>query len=200
MLFLLLLKCITYSQEISNKNTFLGEMIIDYLKTKYPDEVFSNFIYVGINRQRLYLFNDSKLTDLFEVSTAEKGAGNNYSSNQTPFGLHYIKRKIGDNAPLGTLFVNKINTGKRVPINKTIQNISKDEITSRILVLSGKEEGINKGNNKDTFSRGIYIHGTSDEASIGNPKSHGCVRMRNKDIIEIYSLIDEGLLVVLLNN
>tara|TARA_B100001287_G_scaffold57524_2_gene45874 strand:- start:16471 stop:17070 length:600 start_codon:yes stop_codon:yes gene_type:complete len=199
-LFLILIKGITYSQEISNKNTFLGEMIIDYLKTKYPAEVFSNFIYVGINRQRLYLFDDSKLTNLFKVSTAEKGAGNNHSSNQTPFGVHYIKKKIGDNAPIGTLFVNKINTGKIVPINKTSQNISKDEITSRILVLSGKEEGINKGNNKDTFSRGIYIHGTSDEASIGYPKSHGCIRMKNTDIIQLYNMIEEGLLVVLLNN
>ena len=79
-------------------------------------------------------------------------------------------------------------------------SLNKDEITSRILSLKGLQQGINKGKKYDTFARGIYIHGTSDEASIGQPSSHGCIRMKNDDIIELFDLLSVGAKVVLLNN
>ena len=121
-------------------------------------------------------------------------------SYKTPTGLHQIAEKIGGNAPVATLFVNKKNTGKVVPINKSEISMNKDEITSRILSLKGLQQGINKGKKYDRFARGIYIHGTSDEASIGQPSSHGCIRMKNDDIIELFDLLSVGAKVVLLNN
>ena len=189
-----------FSQQINLKDKLLGELINDFLETKYPEQTFSSYIYVGIKRQQLYYFQNNKLINVFSVSTAEKGAGNNYSSNQTPTGLHFISQKIGDDAPLGTLFVNKKNTSKVVEIHQKECLENKDEITSRILVLSGKEIGINKGGKRDTFLCGIYIHGTSDESSIGYAKSHGCIRMINSNIISLYDQIMEGMLVVLIDN
>ena len=189
-----------FSQQLNSKEIILGEIINDFLETKYPEETFNNYIYIGIKRQQLYYFKNSELLNVFAVSTAEKGAGNNFSSNQTPTGLHFIKQKIGGNAPIGTLFKNKKNTGKVVVIHKDECLEPKDEITSRVLVLSGKEIGINKGSEKDTFSRGIYIHGTSDESSIGHAKSHGCVRMRNNNIITLYDQVIEGMIVILIDN
>lgn len=188
------------SQLSDSSNIILGDIIQDYLVTQYPNELFSDFLYIGINRQKLYCFSDSKLKDVFSVSTSESGAGNLFSSNKTPTGLHLIKDKIGENAPIGTLFKNKKNTGKVVKIhNEQLEN-SIDEITSRVLVLSGKESGVNKGKKVDTFARCIYIHGTSDEESIGKPKSHGCVRMRNSDVINLFDVVNEGMLVVLIDN
>ena len=189
-----------FSQQLNPKNFFLGELINDFVEAKYPEETFIDYLYIGIKRQQLYYFQNGELLSVFSVSTAKKGAGNDFSSNQTPTGLHSIKQKIGDNAPIGTLFKNKKNTGTIVKIHQEEYLESKDEITSRILVLTGKENGINKGSNKDTFSRGIYIHGTSDESSIGYAKSHGCVRMKNNDIIKIFDFISEGTLVVLIDN
>jgi lipoprotein-anchoring transpeptidase ErfK/SrfK len=189
-----------FSQKVNSNDIFLGEIIQDYLSSNYPDESFINYIYIGINRQRLYYFKDGQLSNIYEVSTAKKGAGNSYSSNQTPVGLHFIKKKIGDNAPIGTLFKNKKSTGKIVEIHKNEISDAQDQITSRVLVLSGKEQGLNKGKNLDTFSRRIYIHGTSDEASIGYAKSHGCIRMRNTDIVNIFDLVNESMLVILIDN
>ena len=121
-------------------------------------------------------------------------------SYKTPTGLHQIAEKIGVNAPVATLFVNKKNTGKVVPINKSEISMNKDEITSRVMSLKGLQQGINKGKKYDTFARGIYIHGTSDESTIGQPSSHGCIRMKNDDIIELFDLLSVGTKVVLLNN
>tara|TARA_B100001287_G_scaffold84133_1_gene70260 strand:- start:19798 stop:20421 length:624 start_codon:yes stop_codon:yes gene_type:complete len=188
------------SQQLDSKEKILGEIINDFIEAKYPDESFCDYIYIGIKRQRLYHFQNNELSNIFSVSTAKKGAGNDFSSNQTPTGLHFIKQKIGNNVPVGTLFKNKKSTNKVVEIHKEECVEPKDEITSRILVLSGKEIGINKGSKKDTFSRGIYIHGTSDETSIGYAKSHGCIRMKNNNIITLYNQVNEGMSVVLIDN
>ena len=189
-----------FSQEKNETNVFLGDIINDYVTVKYPKEFFKDYIYIGIDRQKLYYFSQGKLKDIFVVSTSENGAGNGVSSNQTPTGLHFIKEKIGENAPIGTLFKKKKSTGKVVEIHQAILGEPKDEITSRILSLCGKEEGLNKGEKIDTYSRGIYIHGTSEEGSLGNPSSHGCVRMNNSDIIYLFEMIEEGTLVVLIDN
>ena len=188
------------AQEHNQINNFLADIINDYISSKYPDEQFFDFLYVGVQRQKLYYFKKGELINIFVVSTATKGAGNKISSNQTPVGLHFIKEKIGKDEPVGTLFKNKKSTGDIVHINTENNDFSKDEITSRILSLAGKEQGINKGKKNDTFSRGIYIHGTSDEANLGKAKSHGCVRMKNTDIINLFDLVEEGTLVVLIDN
>lgn len=192
--------CSAKAQENNLKYNLLGEIINDYISSKYPNEQFIDYLYVGVQRQKLYYFNKGELKNIFIVSTATKGAGNNISSNQTPVGLHFIKEKIGKDEPIGTLFKNKNSTGYTVDINVKNINFSKDEITSRLLSLAGKEQGINKGKKIDTFSRGIYIHGTSDEANLGKAKSHGCIRMKNTDVINLFDLVVEGTLVVLIDN
>ena len=187
-------------QENNLKNNLLGDIINDFISSKYPSEQFKDYLYVGIKRQELYYFSEGELQNIFVVSTATNGAGNNISSNQTPVGLHFIKEKIGKDEPIGTLFKNKKTTGDKVYLHVDNVGFSKDEITSRILSLSGKEQGINKGKKFDTYSRGIYIHGTSDEANLGKARSHGCVRMKNTDICNLFVFVEEGTLVVLFDN
>ena len=203
------MKCITVlflfiSYSISSQQPFsnaaLLELILEYTSAAYPSETLSEFLYVGIRRQKMYHIKNNKIFSTYPVSTSSKGAGNNIGSFKTPTGLHFIAEKIGDNAPVATLFINKKNTGKVVPVNITEVSSNKDEITSRVLSLKGLQQGINKGKKYDTFARGIYIHGTSDEASIGKPSSHGCIRMKNDDIIELFDLLSVGTKVVLINN
>ena len=197
-LFLFISYSISSQQPFSN--AALLELILEYTSAAYPSETLSEFLYVGIRRQKMYHIKNNKIFSTYPVSTSSKGAGNNVGSFKTPTGLHFIAEKIGDNAPVATLFINKKNTGKVVPINITEVSSNKDEITSRVLSLKGLQQGINKGKKYDTFARGIYIHGTSDEASIGKPSSHGCIRMKNDDIIELFDLLSVGTKVVLINN
>ncbi|MEC8617227.1 MAG: L,D-transpeptidase [Bacteroidota bacterium] len=197
-LFLFISYSISSQQPFSN--AALLELILEYTSAAYPSETLSEFLYVGIRRQKMYHIKNNKIFSTYPVSTSSKGAGNNIGSFKTPTGLHFIAEKIGDNAPVATLFINKKNTGKVVPVNITEVSSNKDEITSRVLSLKGLQQGINKGKKYDTFARGIYIHGTSDEASIGKPSSHGCIRMKNDDIIELFDLLSVGTKVVLLNN
>lgn len=197
-LFLFISYSISSQQPFSN--AALLELILEYTSAAYPSETLSEFLYVGIRRQKMYHIKNNKIFSTYPVSTSSKGAGNNIGSFKTPTGLHFIAEKIGDNAPVATLFINKKNTGKVVPVNITEVSSNKDEITSRVLSLKGLQQGINKGKKYDTFARGIYIHGTSDEASIGKPSSHGCIRMKNDDIIELFDLLSVGIKVVLLNN
>ena len=197
-LFLFISYSISSQQPFSN--AALLELILEYTSAAYPSETLSEFLYVGIRRQKMYHIKNNKIFSTYPVSTSYKGAGNNIGSFKTPTGLHFIAEKIGDNAPVATLFINKKNTGKVVPVNITEVSSNKDEITSRVLSLKGLQQGINKGKKYDTFARGIYIHGTSDEASIGKPSSHGCIRMKNDDIIELFDLLSVGTKVVLINN
>ena len=185
-----------YSQ--NTKAEIISELIVDFISSKYSKEKLDNFIYIGIKRQKLYFFEANIISKIYKVSTSLKGAGNEISSYKTPLGLHFIYEKIGNNAPIGTLFINKKNTNKIVEIDSLTLNQNKDEITTRLMSLMGKELNINKGGRVDTFKRGIYIHGTSNEKSIGKPSSHGCIRMKNKDIIDLYKKVEVGTLVLIL--
>ncbi|MBH20005.1 MAG: hypothetical protein CL851_06200 [Crocinitomicaceae bacterium] len=187
-----------YSQ--NTKAEIISELIVDFISSKYSKEKLDNFIYIGIKRQKLYLFEANIISKIYKVSTSLKGAGNEMSSYKTPLGLHFIYEKIGNNAPIGTLFINKKNTNKIVEIDSLTLNQNKDEITTRLMSLMGKELNINKGGRVDTFKRGIYIHGTSNEKSIGKPSSHGCIRMKNNDIVELFNSVDKQIPVFLFNN
>lgn len=187
-----------YSQ--NTKEEIISELIVDYISSKYSKEKLDNFIYIGLKRQRLYLFEANIISKIYKVSTSIKGAGNEISSYKTPLGLHCIYEKIGDNAPIGTLFINKKNTNKIVKIDSLSTHQNKDEITTRLMSLMGKELNINKGGSVDTFKRGIYIHGTSNEKTIGQPSSHGCIRMKNNDIVELFNCVDKQIPVFLFNN
>jgi lipoprotein-anchoring transpeptidase ErfK/SrfK len=145
------------------------------------------FIYIDSSKQRLHWVGTNELENKsFPVSTAAKGLGNRLDSKKTPVGIHRIKQKIGSGQPQGMVFEAREPTG-RISIKK--DNQEKDEITSRILWLDGLEVGFNKDGVYDSFSRYIYIHGTSDEKRIGQPVSHGCIRMRNADVLELFDAV-----------
>ncbi len=152
-------------------------------------------IYVDSKRQQLHRIDiDQNNNRSYPISTAENGMGNRAESYQTPFGIHRIRQKIGGGQPRGMVFEARQPTGKIV---RDFDNRAKDEITSRILWLDGMEDGINCGGVCDTYSRFIYIHGTSDEKRIGEPVSAGCIRMRNDDVIELFDevLVDDLVLI-----
>ncbi|MFH1397757.1 MAG: L,D-transpeptidase [Candidatus Omnitrophota bacterium] len=142
---------------------------------------------IKISEQRLYLYAANKIIKSFPVSTSKYGIGNKSGSNKTPLGLHWIISKIGRNACLGAIFKRRINTRKIASVRG-----GGDLITTRILRLAGIEKGVNKGKGIDSFARCIYIHGTPDEDLIGKPASHGCIRLKNRDIIELFDLVKRG--------
>lgn len=142
------------------------------------------FIYIDSVKQCLHCIDiEESESRTYSVSTAENGLGNRLDSNKTPFGVHRIKQKIGGGQPKGMVFKGREPTGR---ISSDHDQRLMDEITSRILWLDGLEKGINKGGAYDSYSRYIYIHGTSDEKRIGQPVSIGCVRMKNDDVIELF--------------
>lgn len=150
-------------------------------------------IMISVPKQRLYLYKSEKLLKIYPVSTAKEGTGSKVGSNQTPLGMHRVAEKIGANAPQGTVFVSRQSTGKIARIRLAGDPPDeKDQVTSRILWLEGMEEGVNKGPGIDSYNRCIYIHGTTEEGLIGRPASHGCVRMMNRDVIELFDLVPVG--------
>ena len=177
------------------------DLLIDYLQVKYPKVNFNELIYVGAKRQKLYYINQGKLVSVHDVSTAINGVGNQDGSEKTPLGLHKIQSKIGQNVPLGGVFVGKRFTGKTAEIVTETKRTKSDDITSRIMTLKGLETGVNCGaDNIDTYRRKIYIHGTPEEGLIGQPASHGCIRMKNKEIMDLFNTVSVGVTVVILNN
>lgn len=154
----------------------------------------SENVVIEISKQKLSLFNRTGLVKSYPVSTSKYGIGNQSGSNKTPLGLHRIISKIGRNAHIGTIFKKRRNTGKTVTVYRK-QAKAVDLITTRILRLEGLEPGVNKGKGIDSFKRCIYIHGTPEEWLIGRPASHGCIRMKNRDIIELFNLVRKNTLV-----
>lgn len=161
-----------------------------YSKAKKPQ-----MIQVFIKDQMLYLLNNAKVEKRYPISTSKYGNGNKNGSKKTPLGDHLICSKIGKNAPVGSIFVKRRNTGKLARIHRRSHPISSDLITTRILRLRGLQDGINCGDGIDSFKRCIYIHGTPEEHLIGMQASHGCIRMKNRHIIELFDLVKRGTLV-----
>ena len=152
----------------------------------------NNEIIVDISEQRLYLYNNDNLVQSFPVSTSKYGEGQIENSFKTPLGLHEIKEKIGDKAQINTIFTARENTNKIAEIQINPNDTEYDFVTSRILWLDGLENGINRGAGVDSYSRYIYIHGTHEEGLIGQKASHGCIRMFNNDVIDLFYMVSEG--------
>lgn len=167
--------------------------IADRVGAKYPHLDVRKLIVVDIASQQLHLLRDGSIELTWPVSTAANGVGGEAGSLRTPPGIHRIRRKIGAGLPAGTVLRG------RVPVGDVVDCGGEDIITSRILWLEGLEPGINRGPGCDSFDRHIYIHGTNDEARIGTPVSHGCVRMRDTDVIEVYDRVECGTPVVILS-
>jgi len=148
-------------------------------------------IKVNISKQLLQYFDQhNALVAEYPVSTSMFGAGNQSGSFKTPLGHHQICEKIGQKMPADEVFIGRQPQGRLSEIAGRGADLPEDTITARILRLTGLEEGVNKGDGIDSFERYIYIHGTADEDNIASPVSHGCVRMRNDDIIELFDKVD----------
>lgn len=150
-------------------------------------------IEISLATQTLTLFpeNASSLIS-YPVSTALNGPGERQSSGCTPRGYHYVRAMIGDGAPLNAVFVARRPTGEVYSAELARQFPKRDWILSRILWLCGLESGKNRGSGVDSFRRFIYIHGTPDSEPMGVPRSHGCIRMRNTDVVDLYSRVTPG--------
>lgn len=153
------------------------------------------FIIVDTSSQYLYLFEHNQLKKQFPVSTSAVGDGSAVGSNRTPLGLHKIAEKFGDGAPIGMIFKARKPTGKLATIQTQPIKGDGDDVTTRILWLQGLEPGINEGKGVDSHARYIYIHGTPEEGLIGRPESHGCIRMNNTQVIELFNQVPVGTLV-----
>ena len=148
---------------------------------------------VDIARQCLELFGaDQACIRRYAVSTALKGAGEKTGSYCTPRGLHRIRARIGDGLPYGTVFRGRRPTGEYWTPEFAAEHPGRDWILSRILWRCGEEPGRNRLGAVDSMRRFFYIHGTGDDQPMGVPLSHGCVRMRNRDIIELFDLVRVG--------
>ncbi len=150
-------------------------------------------IQISIQEQTLKLFDAQKnLLAQYAVSTAKNGVGCEKNSGCTPLGAHIIRAKIGADAPENAVFVGRRPTGEICSPELMAQFPNRDWILTRILWLSGTEVGKNRLGNVDTMQRYIYIHGSPDTSQMGMPDSHGCVRMRNADIIALFDLVPVG--------
>jgi len=148
---------------------------------------FPHKIRVSIAAQRLDLLElpGENVLASFPVSTSGFGIGTEPGSNKTPTGRFAVAEKIGGDALLGTVFVGRVPTGELAPLESP--GDPEDRITTRILWLEGVEP-----HNANTRERYIYLHGTNHEEQIGEPCSHGCVRMRNADIAELFDRVEPG--------
>ena len=174
-----------------------GEQIQIDAEKKYPNATFDNWIYISANDAKLYLIKDRKIIKSYPISIAKNGLGNVMNSNQTPTGLHEIKKMIGKDLPINTIIKGGISTGKIAQVISEPISVNTDLVTTRVMWLSGLESGINKGGKVDSYNRFIYIHGTPEEGLIGSPASHGCIRMYNKDVIELFNLVPLGTKVLI---
>ena len=156
---------------------------------------------IDIAQQTLTLYKHNKEMTQYTVSTAKNGIGSQQDSGCTPLGKHFIAKKIGTDEPINAVFIGRVPTGEVYSAELGELHPERDWILSRILWLSGLEEGLNKGSNAhggcDTYQRYIYIHGTPDSEPMGEPLSHGCIRMRNEDILELFEQVAEGTAVTI---
>lgn len=147
-------------------------------------------IEISIPAQTLSLFDDNgQLLRRFPVSTALKGVGEQKNSYRTPRGRHVVRARIGAGQPPGAVFRARRPTGEVWTPELHAQYPGRDWILSRILWLSGCEPGFNRLGNVDSMQRYIYIHGTPDSEPMGAPHSHGCIRMRNADVMELFDMV-----------
>jgi hypothetical protein len=142
----------------------------------------------------MYFYNEAQFESIYVISTAVKGISQVQDSDGTPLGLHEIADKIGEGIPWGTVFIGRKSTGKIFTEYGDWE--TKGYVTSRILRLKGLQEGYNLGENCDTYNRYIYIHGIANEKKIGVPWTRGCIGMRNRDIIGLFSKIAAHSLVL----
>jgi len=156
------------------------------------------FIEIDLCRQELRVIDQDRLIRRFSVSTSRYGPGERAGSECTPRGAHVIRALIGQGLPAGACLVGRRFTGEVWTPELVRAEPDRDWILSRIIWLSGCERGRNRLGAVDTMRRYIYIHGTPDSKSMSVPFSHGCIRMRNGDVIELFAMVTPGMPVKVL--
>ena len=142
-----------------------------------------NKMIVSVSDQKLLLVRDGTPVKAYKISTSKFGVGDRPNSNCTPLGRLQIAKKIGENAPIGSVFKNRRPTGEVLTPNAP----GRDPVVTRILWLTGTES-----RNENAFRRTIYIHGTPEERRLGSPASYGCIRMGSKDVADLYNRVGTG--------
>ena len=160
----------------------------------------NTYIDVSIIKQNLSFFEKGILMKRFSISTAKRGVGQQKDSFKTPLGKHIVRAKIGDTLPIFTVFSARRPTNEIWTAESHLSEPQKDWILSRIIWLSGCEVGFNRLGDVDTMQRYIYIHGTPYEKHLGHPISEGCIRMGNRDVIELFNLVSLGTSVFINEN
>ena len=154
-------------------------------------------IRISIPQQRLWLEEGERILMDIPIATAANGPGERNGSEQTPRGWHVIRAKIGAGCPVNTVFRARRPTGEIYSSALRAQHPQRDWILTRILWLSGLEPGRNRLGEVDTMRRYIYIHGCPDEDPMGVPSSHGCVKVRNARLLELFDLVEAGTRVLI---
>lgn len=166
----------------------MQRVAVGFLCQPTPENIMK--LHVSVGRQRMQVLDDEgNLLREYPVSTALAGVGELSGSYRTPRGSHIIRAKIGAGLPENTVFVRRRPTGEIWTPELGEQYPGRDWILTRILWLSGCLPGFNRLGCVDTMRRYIYIHGSPDHAEMGTPGSHGCIRMRNTDIVELFDLV-----------
>lgn len=140
-------------------------------------------MHISVADQKMVLTDRGEPVAVYPVSTSKFGLSSRPGSYATPLGAHRVMKKIGDGLPEGAVLKSRRFTGEILPINAP----GRDPIVTRILWLRGLEAG-----NRNSFERLIYIHGTPEERSIGQPASYGCIRMRSGDVVELFDRVGVG--------
>ena len=150
-------------------------------------------IVISIPSQELDLWDENhNIIRKYQISSAGNGVGQEYGSFCTPLGKHIIRAKIGTSQPINTVFIRRRPTGEIYTPELGARYPGRDWILTRILWLSGCEPGFNRMGKVDTMRRYIYIHGSPDSTEMGKPGSIGCIRMYNRDLLQLFNLVTTG--------
>ena len=179
-------------------NTAFSQEDITRKVTNYVSTDYSELLFVSIENQKMYHIKEDAIVKKYIISSSEYGTGSETGSNKTPLGLHKVKEKYGDETPINGRMIGRVFYGQIATLYNDKTKSKTDDVTSRIFWLEGLENGKNKGERIDSYKRYIYIHGTSEEGRLGTPASHGCIRMKNNEVIDLYKTIAIGTLVLIL--
>jgi len=179
-------------------NTSFSQEDIIRKANNYISTDYSELLFVSIENQKMYHIKEGAIVKKYIISSSEYGTGSESGSNKTPLGLHKVKEKYGDETPINGRMIGRVFYGQIATLYNDKTKSKTDDVTSRIFWLEGLENGKNKGEGIDSYKRYIYIHGTSEEGRLGTPASHGCIRMKNNEVIDLYKTIAIGTLVLIL--
>ena len=179
-------------------NTSFSQENIIQKANNYISTDYSELLFVSIENQKMYHIKEGAIVKKYIISSSEYGTGSEAGSNKTPLGLHKVNEKYGDKTPINGRMIGRVFYGQIATLYNDKTKSKTDDVTSRIFWLEGLEKGKNKGEGVDSYKRYIYIHGTSEEGRLGRPASHGCIRMKNNEVIDLYKTIAIGTLVLIL--